>query len=241
MLKLTKIIFNIMLVTSVLILALLWLRKYDLFVINRVKVIGNKLLTKEEIIELAAIDFSQEVFKIDVDAIKKRLLTDPLIKEAAVSRYLPSAIKIQVKEMDLIANITCSELSTLDSDGNIVNTKKILAFYDLPVITGTKFNTDSLGNRVASQQMYKMIEILKFLRLTNFELYHEISEINYNKNYGILLYLRKKTIPIIFGFDNYLRKINYLSAVYEVLKKKSELSSLKVIDVRFNGQVVVRN
>lgn len=241
MLKLIKILFNIIIVTSTLILTLLWLRKNDLFILNRVKVIGNDIFTKDEIIELAGLDFSKEIFKVDPEEIESRIISKPLIKNATVSRYLPSAIKIKVEERDLIANASCSKLCALDCEGEIVYTEKFEALYDLPIITGTKFKTDSVGNKVIPQVMNEMISILKALRFINFQLYHEISEIHYDKNYGVILYLRKNVIPIIFGFNDYSRKISYLSAMYEVLYKRNELLTIKSIDVRFDGQVVVRN
>lgn len=239
--KVSKILFNIFIVAVVIFLTLLWLRENDLFVISRVKVVGNKLLTKEEIIELADLDFSQEIFNVDLDDIKERLLTNQLIKDVNVSRYLPSAIKIEIEEKDLIANVAGSKLYVLDSNADIVKTKKLIARYDLPIITGSYFKSDSAGNKVASEQIHEMIKILRALRQINLQLYHDISEINYNKDYGIFLYLRKKAIPIIFGFNDYTRKICYLSTIYNLLQKRNGLMTLKAIDIRFEGQVVVKN
>ena len=109
------------------------------------------------------------------------------------------------------------------------------------MITGTYFRTDSVGNKVVSPKIHEMIRILKALRLINYRLYHDISELHYDKKYGIVLYLRKNAVPIILGFNNYSRKINKLSAIYEILQSQTKLSTLKTIDVRYEGQVVVKN
>lgn len=235
MIKFSKIVFIVIFIIIVLMLSMFWFRENNLFVFNRVKVINNNLLSDEEIIELADLKFSQEIFDVDTDAIKKRLITHPLIKNVSISRQLPSAIKIKVEEQDLIATVPGSKLHVLNSEGNIVETDRMNALYDLPIITGIAFKLDSLSNTL----MYKMTMILKAVRLSNFRLYQDISEIHYDKRYGIILYLRKKAVPIIFGFNEYSRKIIYLSTIYDYLQKKNELSIVKTIDVRFKDQVVV--
>ncbi len=219
----------------------MWMRKNDLFMLSRVKIIGKNILTDEEIIELADIDFSQEIFNVNLSIIEDRLLTNPLIKKVDVSRYMPSALKIIIEEYNLIANVSYSELCAIDIEGQIVKTDKIIAVYDLPVITGTQCRTDAIGRDVASLQMYEMVKILTELREKDFKLFHDISEVNYNKDIGYILYLRKNTIPVILGFENYSKKIKYFSTIYDVLQKQEKLLASKTIDIRFDGQVVVRN
>ena len=241
MLKLSKIILNILIITFFLGLTLIWLRKNDLFVVDNVKVVGNSLLTREETIELANIDFSKEIFHIDLRAIEDRLLANELIEKVSVSRYLPSAIKIKIEEKDLIATIADKKLIALESNGGIVNTDRLTALYDLPVITGAHLVTDSAGTKFISEPIVEMVQILKALRSINLQVYHDLSEIHYDQNSGIILYLREKPIPIILGFHDYARKIYYLTTMYDLLKKRNELLTLSSIDIRFAGQVVVRN
>lgn len=239
--NLSKITFNILMITFFLGLTLIWLRKNDLFVIDNVKVVENRLLTREEIIELANIDFSKEIFQIDLRAIEDRLSANELIEKVTVSRYLPSAIKIRVEEKDLIATIADKKLFALDSNGELVNTDRLTALYDLPVVTGTHLATDSAGTKFISEPIVEMVQMLKALRSINLQVYHDLSEIHYGQNSGFILYLREKPIPIIFGFHDYSRKIYYLTTMYDLLKKRNELLTLSSIDFRFAGQVVVRN
>ena len=65
MIKTFKITFSIISITAVTVVCLLWLRENNLFILNRVKVVGNNFISNEEIIELADLDFSKEVFHLD--------------------------------------------------------------------------------------------------------------------------------------------------------------------------------
>jgi cell division protein FtsQ len=241
MLKISKIILNILLVALVLAITLMWFRENKLFVIDQVKVEGNKILSYEEILKQANLDLSKDIFEIDLDAVEERLITHELIEDVDISRFLPSALKIEIIEKDIIANVSESKLIAIDSKGNVVETERYFALYDLPIITGTNLIPDSLGQLYAPPIVQEMVTILKAIRKINLQLYHDISEINFQRNYGILLFLRKNAIPIILGYGNYQNKMYNLSLIYNLLNKREELLSLKSIDVRFQSQVVVRN
>ena len=213
MIKIFKIIFSIITITAVTVVCLLWLRENNLFVLNRVKVVGNIFITKEEIIELADLDFSKEVFYLDKEMIRRNVLDHPLIKDVVVTRYLPSAVKIKVTEFDIIASSINSKKNILDSEGTIISTDRFDITYDFPVITGTSIAIDSLGFEEVPSTMKEMIKILKAVRAINFQLYHEISEIHFNKKVGIIIYLRNKVLPVIFGYRDYSRKVNYFSTI----------------------------
>lgn len=241
MLRLSKIILNILLVALVLVITLLWFRENKLFFISQVKVEGNEVLTYEEVLKYAQLDLSKDIFEMDLGAVEERLITHNLIEDANISRFLPSALKIKIKEKDIIANVSDEKLIALDSSGEIIETDDYFALYDLPIITGVNLIPDSLGRLYAPPLIREMITILKAIRQINLQLYHDISEINFRRNYGVMLFLRKKTIPIILGYGNYQDKMYNLSLIYNMLSEREELLSLKSIDVRFRGQVVVRN
>ena len=240
MLKLLKIAMSIIFISAVIILCFTWFRKYDLFRINGAKVVGNKLITELEILELANIDFSKEVFNLNVEAIEKRILLHPIIENVSITRYLPSTIKIEIEEKDLIAVVPGLKLNVLDAEATIINIDKITTLYDLPIMTGAIFRTDSLDRKIVSPMMKKMVMILKALRNIDYQFYHDLSEIRYTKESGMAFYLRSNGLPIILGYYEYPRKINYVATIYNLLKKRDELSELKWIDVRFAGQVVVK-
>ncbi|MBN1154624.1 FtsQ-type POTRA domain-containing protein [candidate division KSB1 bacterium] len=240
MLKVAKIAFYTIVLAGFFIIAIIWLRANDLFVLNRVNVVGNRLLTSEEIIDLADLDFSKEIFDIDVDAVRERLLSNELIKSVKITRYRPSAIKIKVTEKDLIAVSAGSRLNTVTSDGLIVDTDNFRAIYDLPMITGSHFIYDSLGQKIVSDDMWDMVYILNIIRTLDLQLYHSISEINFNYDSGVILFFGDRPLPIILGFDDYMDKIYNLYIFYAHMRNSDELNRIKAIDARFAGQIITQ-
>ncbi|UCE04413.1 MAG: FtsQ-type POTRA domain-containing protein [bacterium] len=243
MLKLFKISFHIIIIAMMLMLTLVWFWKNDAFELKAAKIQGNRYLNKEEIFELAGIDFSKDIFQIDTDEIEIRILNHPMIEKVSVTRFLPSALKIKVKERDLIAAISGSEISVVDRVGNILSQYPPKALYDLPVITGFHFHTGSSGIRIVEEPelMQQAINALNEIKSLDLVLYHEVSELHYSRTHGFIFYLNKSNLPVIFGKENFKRRVVRFSSIYHYLVQKSRLKDAQVIDLRFKDQVVVRS
>ena len=242
MLKLLKTTFHIIVIAMMLMLTLIWFWKNDAFDLRAVKIQGNCFVTKEEIFELAGIDFSKDIFEVDTDKIEDQILRHPMIEQVRVTRFLPSALKINVKERDLIAVISGSEISAVDVTENILSQFPVESVYDLPAITGFNFQEDSSGVRKLQnpELMRHAINILNDIKSFDLVLYYEISELHYRRNHGFVFYLKKSTIPVIFGIGDYHRKVVYFSTMYHYLIANDRLTKALAIDVRFKDQVVVK-
>ncbi len=243
MLKIFKISFSIIFIAIMLMVTLVWFWKNDAFELKAAKIQGNHYVSKEEIFELAGIDFSKDIFEVNTGEIEKRILRHGMIEKVSVTRFLPSALKIKVKERDLIAVISGSEISAVDVDGNILIQFPMESVYDLPVITGFHFQTDSTGMRspVNLVLVQRAVIMLNEIKSRDLVVYHELSDLHYSRDHGFIFYLKNKHIPVVLGFDDYSKKIQYFLTIYHYLLDKNELPEAKVIDVRFKDQVVVKN
>jgi len=243
MLKVLKLSFNIIIIAMMLMLALVWFWKNDAFELKAAKIQGNRYLTKEEIFELAGIDFSQDIFEVDTDEIEIRILSHQMIENVSVTRFLPSALKIKVKERDLIAAVSGSEVSAVDRTGNLLFQCPTEAIYDLPVVTGFHFQTDSNGVRIVKESglVQQAIRILNDVKNMDLVVFHEISELHYSQNHGFVFYLKESNSPVIFGNGNYHHKVIYFMTIYHHLLERNKLDDVRVIDIRFKDQVVVKN
>jgi len=242
MLKLLKISFNILVVAMTLMLTIMWFWKNEAFEIKAVKIQGNHFLTKEEIFELAGMDFSKDIFGIDTDEIESAIARHPMIEKVRVTRFLPSTLKINVKERDLIAAMSGSEVTVVDKKAAIVSHFPTEAAYDLPVITGFHVRRDSTRTLQPDQpeRVAEAVAILNKIKNQDLVLYYQVSELHYSPNYGFVFYLKTSNLPVIFGKGDYDRKISYFATIYHYLYDKNELRHARVIDIRFDDQVVVK-
>lgn len=243
MLKIFKISFSIIFIAMMLMVTLIWFWKNDAFELKAAKIQDNHYVTKEEIFELAEIDFSNDIFEVNTGEIEKRILKHGMIEKVSVTRFLPSALKIKVKEREMIAAISGSEISAVDIKGNILTQFPMESVYDLPVITGFHFQVDSTGMRspIDPELVQRAVAMLNEIKSRDLVLYHELSDLHYSREHGFIFYLKNNNTPVVFGFDDFSTKIQYFLTIYHHLLDKDELAQAKVIDIRFEDQVVVKN
>jgi len=240
--KILKIFLLIITNVIVLLVIFLLLWKNNIFVLKAVRIHNNQIVTKNEILQRTVFDFSADIFNINVDRIEKDILNHPMIEEVRVTRFYPSILNIRVKEHVLIAGISGSEVAAVTEKGNLIFKYNPQVLYDLPIITGIHFETDTLGSRKPKNPdlMKKGVKILKTIKKKDPLLFHEISELNFSQDKGMVFFLRKNNIPVIFGKNNLLRKLNYFSTIFNTLLEKKSLNSALALDIRYEGQVVVK-
>lgn len=243
MLKVFKMSFSVIFLAMVLMITLIWFYNNQVFVLQAVKIQGNRFISKEELFELAGVNFYDDLVKLKTDEIERRIRSHGLIEDVSVSRFFPSTLKIRVKERTLLAVISGSAISAVDVNGTILNQFPAKAVYDLPAITGFRFISDSTGAHGPDQPalVQQAVALLNLLRSHDLVIYHELSELHYSPSNGFVMYLRYNNTPVILGTDNFNEKLHYLSTIYYHLMEKNELATAKVIDIRFKDQVVVRN
>jgi len=106
---------------------------------------------------------------------------------------------------------------------------------DYPVITGLSENFSPEDRNRFIKLSLRLLELLseKSLFKKSF-----ISEINIDKKRGLSLITTRNSLPLIFGLDNFEKKVIYLNYVLSDLeKKKIEVSE---INLDFNKKIVVK-
>ena len=227
-------------VMLLLIFLLLW--KNNVFVLKGVRIYNNHFVTTKEILGKSRFDFSENIFKIDIDKIERQILEHPMIEQVKVTRFFPSILKIRVKEYEVFAGVAGSQVAAVTKKGHLVYNYNPEVIYDLPVITGIHFETDSKGVCVPQppELMEKAVKVLRVIKQKDPFLFNEISELNFSEDNGMIFNLKINNIAVIFGKEHLSRKLNYFSTIFNNLVEKKSLNSVLALDIRYNGQVVVK-
>ena len=90
----------------VLVLAGVGLYFSPVFRITNIEVSGNWHLSSARLTELAHVSPESTLLRVDTDAITQRILADPWVKTARVTRGFPAMLKIEVSERQPVAVVT---------------------------------------------------------------------------------------------------------------------------------------
>jgi len=216
-------------------LIFLLLLKNDVFVLKAVKIYGNRYVSKSEIFEKVRFNYSENIFKIDIDKIEEIILEHPMIEQVRISRFYPSILKVKVKEYDVLAGVAGSEIAAISIGGFLIHDYNPEVIYDLPIITGIHFYRDSLNIRQPQnpELLNTAIKILRTLKQKDPILFNEISELNFNSKKGMIFILRTNNISVLFGKDHFIRKLNYFSTIFNNLFEKHSLNNILALDLAF--------
>jgi cell division protein FtsQ len=109
--------------------------------ISTVEVTGAQRLSKEEVAAAAGIDGRGSLFFADVDAIRQRLKTNPMIAEASVRKLYPHALAISITErLPFALWQKGGDVSLVAGDGMPIDQLRDLRYADLPLVVGEGAN-----------------------------------------------------------------------------------------------------
>jgi cell division protein FtsQ len=105
----------------------------------------------EQLAEIAGIEKGTSLLRLDVDLAARKLEQEPIISRAAVYRYLPDTVYIQVQERTPIAMVPSeSGFFGVAADGTVLGRLGDGAI-NLPIITGVEKGSILVGNKNAGE------------------------------------------------------------------------------------------
>lgn len=219
-----------------------WMRGKNAFFLQEVEVEGNYLLTRENLLEDAAIDSSKDLFELQPEAIAEKIKQNhPIVKNVDVVRQLPGGIRINVKEARPIAVVFDGEQRyALDLEGTILAGLDDELLFDLPVITGTKVLQTINGQLSFSDGYEQIYGCLSELAQNHLYLFQQISEVQFHSESGIILYMIHNSVPVVLGKYNFSDKLENLQFAYPKLTVDLNSKTDQYIDLRLDSQIIVR-
>jgi cell division protein FtsQ len=111
------------------------------FGIEEVSVSGNRELAKQEIVNLSGVTNVQSLAILDADAVKERLVSEPLIATAEVRKLFPNRLSIAITERTPAALWQKDgDIHLVSADGNIIDRMRDARFVGLPHVVGQGAN-----------------------------------------------------------------------------------------------------
>jgi len=138
----------------------------SLFDVNEITVENNHYYTPEQIISIAGAKTGGNTFAERTRPMKARLLEDPYIKNASVSRKLPDGLVITVEERKETAYVVYrSDYVIIDNDGIVLRKAKVEP--KLTVLEGLTVKKIETGEPLEAEENAMLTGTLDLLRQMN--------------------------------------------------------------------------
>ena len=228
--KKVKVIIIIILILVAIVVAML----SPLFNIKNITVVGNTILSKEEIISISGIQTEENIFKImklkTIDKIKE----NAYINDVAIHKKLPNTVEIQVKERRPRFMLEYGNgYVYLSSQGYMLEISSIKQ--QIPIILGTTTSKESYkpGNRLEKEDLKKLGTVIKIMTVAkthNMENLITTIDISNPDNYTLKLEQEKKTVYL--GDCTYLE--TRMSLLKSILENEKDIEGEIFINMNIN-------
>lgn len=238
--KVLKLLFFILLITSGVVLGLSYLLSSPRFQVSTIIVSGNHQVSLNDISSLLAIPKGENIFKLQSSRVTKRLESHPWIQEAAIKRKLPDKILIMLRERKPLAllRVSLKEQYLIDKEGFVISKATEEEGRNLTrlVLHGLRIEPKE-GNRLMDPILDEILQLAHVFKHFSPWGGREIEQIEWNAELGTIVKLKGLKTEIRLGRDRYQEKLIKSKLVSEYLETDQ---SIVYIDLNYKDKVIVK-
>lgn len=211
----------------------------DLFLVREVTVRGNSRLPTSEVERLLAGLRSENVFRVDFESYRRRVLDSSWVDQVSLSRVLPSTIVVEVVERTPLA------IARLDSQLYLVDqTGKIIDDYgaahrdlDLPIVDGL-FTVPVSDDLVAGAEQVLLTSALFSALEARPDLRRRLSQIDVANPRDAVVMFDDDPAWLHLGDAKFVDRLQRYLDLRAALRDR--FGSLDYVDLKFDERVYVR-
>jgi cell division protein FtsQ len=176
-----------------------WFTESSRFAIAEFEVSGTHRLDRQRVREILALAPDANIFRTDMDLLESRLVADPWISSASVSRSLPDALEIEIHEEHASAAVELDGLYLVNAAGQPFKRADVDAgeLEGLSIITGLTREYFLGAPEESTEQLLYALSAL--------QIYHandqrpRLGELHLDQRHGITLITYEDAIAIHLG------------------------------------------
>jgi len=179
----------------------------------------------------------QNIILAPLNNCEARIEAHPRVKLVSVRRVLPDRIVCEVEEREPVALIFTDRFMEVDQSAMIMAEDDYAALLDLPIITGLESEEVRPGRISKSRDLALALHALELCRTLGDGLVEDISELSVSRN-GITIKSLSNDCSIVLGHEDYEKRLKKYFFLRDTIKDRDR--EPRLIDLRFNDQIVVR-
>jgi cell division protein FtsQ len=209
------------------------------FAVTEIVVAGEHQRPAEALLEEAGLSRGVNVFTLDLDRARARLLADPWISEATLARRLPGTILVQVTERDVGALVVLRQTYLVSRDGVIFKRFELGDPIDLPVITGLDPDGVVDDREGAQATLRRALDLASDYERTPLGQRAPLEEIHVTTEGGFTFVVGKESMSLAFGVPPFRRKLEEAGRVIAELDRRGTKAEAIMLDDEARPERVV--
>ena len=209
-----------------------------LFNAKRIVVDGNQRLSTGEVLRIAQVIPDMNIFALNLNVARKRLLANGWVAEATVRRELPDGIVVRITENVPMAVLDLGNPYIVDRKGVIFKAWETSDGDKLPRVTGLNYADIRTDACRPNEEMDDFLDLIKVLERGRTMSYRAVSRIHVDKDTGLTLFTSGPVKIVRFGFKPFEKKYQRLSMLMGYLKRENKIQAFKSVDLANENYIV---
>ena len=210
------------------------------FSIQEVNLIGGKRVSPQQAQEQAGVVLGSNVFALDTALAERKLLENPWISEARVTRDLPRSLRVEIKERDAAALAVFSDrLYLVTAQGEPFKELVPGDPADFPLITGVSVEGLSRDRPREIDRVKVGLEVLEQYSRVPLSKTQPAQEVHLADSGDVVLTAGKEAITFELGKDAFRRKLLMGEQVVGEMRRKGRSPGTVFLDNQAHPERVV--
>jgi cell division protein FtsQ len=208
--------------------------------VDRILVNGRTRLPAGEIESRLGSLHGRNIFRVDLEESRARVLESSWVAQASMRRVLPSTIEVTVVERVPVALARLAQqLFLMDAEGVMLDELgPRYREFDLPVVDGLAAGVVAGGPRVDADRVRLAAGFLTALEVRP-DLRDRISQINVANARDVIVLLEDDAALLHLGVERFSERLQFYLEMSPTLG--NEFQDIEYVDLRFDGRLVVRS
>jgi cell division protein FtsQ len=234
---------GIALVLTVSVTAALGARRYvtttPRFAVKTIDVSGNVRRSADDVSSEAGVADGANVFSLDLERARARLLADPWVREASIARRLPGTISIQVTERDAAAIVALGDSYLASRDGEIFKRLEPGDPTDLPAVTGLTSESVADDRDAAVRSVRRALDLAAEYERSSLAARAPLQEVHIAQGEALTLFVGKSAIALELGVAPFHHKLEEAGRVLVELDRRGAKADAIMLDSEAHPERVV--
>jgi cell division protein FtsQ len=212
------------------------------FQARRIVLTGQQRLSRPKVMEIAGIGMHTNILSVNLTTTRKRLLADPWIAAATVSREIPSGLTVHIRE-----EIPLAILEMEPGKGFLINPAgEVFKRWEgsnrdaLPRVQGLDYSDLPVPGEPVSEAFQAVMTLFRLAGEKRSPLpISGIRRIRMDREIGATVYAGEDDRAVKLGFGRYREKCKALGYLMSRLSRDSRLKRYRVIDLFDVNRIVI--
>jgi cell division protein FtsQ len=200
------------------------------FAVTEIVVSGGHRRSEDELVATSGVRKGANVFTVDLERARQRLVQDPWVLDATLARRLPGTVYLNVTERRAAALVALGDTYLASREGDIFKRIEVGDPTDLPIITGLTLQMLADDRDGCAALVRRALDLVSDYERMSLASRAPLQEVHIAGDRSTTLVVGKSAVVLHMGDPPFRRKLEQASRVFAELDRRGAKPDAVMLD-----------